>query len=600
MILSAVTEDTSKELTGLSLNTSSKYYLKVSARNNAGSWSAQKKSDTISIDTNRTKPSNNCSNSKKDNDETDVDCGGSCGKCLAPSCAIGDFCVVGCPIVDPDCSGNGKSCNAGDGCKPSCQKDPDCGGTCEKDGVCLSCSTKDPDCGTSTCDSGDGCVIGCSTVDLDCGRGSKATCEAKDSCFGGNCKEKDPDCDGATCSKGNLCLLNCKPTDPDCLGAKCKLDKDCQTGFCKDDYCLMPSCNDGVKNQDETDIDCGSVCTEKCLENKGCKKDADCESQNCDVSKGKCDSEIGISSCKNGQKDEKEGGIDCGGICPDLCGIKEYCTENADCIHKVCKNNVCCAKNDSDCDGKTDPVASKDRDNDGLPNDWESKYGLDPDRRDTDGNGITDDMEDMDKDGLTNMEEYGLITSYPPGTDPTNPDTDGDGYTDGEEVKEGTDPTDPESHPTSLWWLWLIIILLILGLVAAGLYIYYERPDLWEKILEWLGIKKKQEPMYRPVIQQQRPMLRRPTSPPRQVVSQRPAAQQRPVQQVQEPSFIQKVIEPAKEWLGLDEIQGEKKKDESDVFDKLSKIAIKSDQKKKDVMKKLSEVSKKRKTQGKK
>lgn len=74
-----------------------------------------------------------------------------------------------------------------------------------------------------------------------------------------------------------------------------------------------------------------------------------------------------------------------------------------------------------------------DSDNDGLPDDWEILYGLDP--LIPDGNDGPDG--DPDEDGLTNLEEYDW------GTDPTNPDTDGDGMPDGWEVDNGLDPNDP-------------------------------------------------------------------------------------------------------------------------------------------------------------
>jgi len=60
-----------------------------------------------------------------------------------------------------------------------------------------------------------------------------------------------------------------------------------------------------------------------------------------------------------------------------------------------------------------------DWDADGLPDDWEIRYGLNP--------WVNDADIDSDGDGLTNREEYEL------GTDPFNPDTDGDGILDGQE-----------------------------------------------------------------------------------------------------------------------------------------------------------------------
>jgi hypothetical protein len=73
------------------------------------------------------------------------------------------------------------------------------------------------------------------------------------------------------------------------------------------------------------------------------------------------------------------------------------------------------------------PISEEDIDEDGLPNEWEIKYGLNPeDNRDGE--------QDPDFDRLTNKKEY----EY--GTDPKKPDTDNDGYKDGEEVQGGFNP----------------------------------------------------------------------------------------------------------------------------------------------------------------
>ncbi|MBD3310880.1 MAG: hypothetical protein GF349_00050 [Candidatus Magasanikbacteria bacterium] len=64
-----------------------------------------------------------------------------------------------------------------------------------------------------------------------------------------------------------------------------------------------------------------------------------------------------------------------------------------------------------------------DSDNDRLDDDREASYGTDPNKRDTDNDGVSDGDEV-------------LIWN----TDPLNPDSDGDGYLDGEEIKAGYNP----------------------------------------------------------------------------------------------------------------------------------------------------------------
>ncbi|MGC4107372.1 MAG: CAP domain-containing protein [Thermomicrobiales bacterium] len=110
-------------------------------------------------------------------------------------------------------------------------------------------------------------------------------------------------------------------------------------------------------------------------------------------------------------------------------------------------------------DAAASPV---DTDGDGLYDDDEvNVYHTDPTKADTDGDGVDDGQEvydgtnpldpssysdssnrkDSDGDGLYDDDEINIYH-----TDPNNPDTDGDGYDDGQEVYDGTNPLDPNSH----------------------------------------------------------------------------------------------------------------------------------------------------------
>lgn len=71
-----------------------------------------------------------------------------------------------------------------------------------------------------------------------------------------------------------------------------------------------------------------------------------------------------------------------------------------------------------------------------LSDSFEYYAGLNPLSKDSDGDGIEDTLDDLDGDGLNNLDE--LIH----GTDPTESDSDTDGINDRDEVEQGSDPND--------------------------------------------------------------------------------------------------------------------------------------------------------------
>jgi hypothetical protein len=59
---------------------------------------------------------------------------------------------------------------------------------------------------------------------------------------------------------------------------------DCQSNVCTGQTCQAPSCSDGLKNQSETDIDCGGTCAaQPCAVGKGCAVATDCITNRCGV-----------------------------------------------------------------------------------------------------------------------------------------------------------------------------------------------------------------------------------------------------------------------------------------------------------------------------
>jgi len=79
-----------------------------------------------------------------------------------------------------------------------------------------------------------------------------------------------------------------------------------------------------------------------------------------------------------------------------------------------------------------------DSDGDGMPDEWERRFGLNPSSQDG--------SEDLDLDGLINLQEYRN------GTDPRNSDSDGGGENDGSEVAHGSDPGERADDGVAPLW----------------------------------------------------------------------------------------------------------------------------------------------------
>ncbi len=280
-------------------------------------------------------------------------------------------------------------------------------------------------------------------------------------------------------------------TDTDCGGncdgcpenGQCLTDKDCATNYCAGKICKIASCEDGVMNGLESDVDCGGQACDKCENDRTCIQHSDCATDYCDVQEKICtDAPPCADKVLTPQGGETD--IDCGGPC-EKCGNDKNCQESTDCdiglnCHPDTKKCTTEPIGDEDHDSITD---DKDECSGTPPTETADEKGCGPSQTYSLGDEINDQWRqenfgcidcpeaaadaDPDKDGLTNLEEFKT------GTNPTNKDTDGDGWNDKKEIEKGTDPTDPASHPPSIL-LGLLKTLLVLILIAGfgyGIYI---------------------------------------------------------------------------------------------------------------------------------
>ncbi|MBK9263177.1 MAG: hypothetical protein IPM54_25655 [Polyangiaceae bacterium] len=240
----------------------------------------------------------------QDAQETDVDCGGPICKAR---CDVGKKCSIA-----SDCITN--KCKAGICDKPSCtdnvhdpinEADVDCGGAC-----------------ASKCKPGKMCK-----VDTDC---APAGSSGKGACRFGICCAVPCDEPCRTCVVGTgACAL--VPDGPDPGGRCANAGDTCNAeGKCSD-------CVNGIKDNLETDSDCGGgICPPCKAANAGaCSTDADCDS--CTCSGGTCTA----PKCNDGLRNGCETDVDCGGPCGATCGIGMNCNVKGDCLSNDCEEQQC-------------------------------------------------------------------------------------------------------------------------------------------------------------------------------------------------------------------------------------------------------------------
>jgi hypothetical protein len=176
--------------------------------------------------------------------------------------------------------------------------------------------------------------------------------------------ESDVDC-GETCSTKCIEWQHCS-VDADCDDTPNggPPPSVCINGICRD------QCNDGVKEANETDVDCGGVCAYfypfhggRCGVGEGCIADNDCTCLsgpcmlNTSCYEARCINSTCADPCKDGLKDYAETDVDCGRRPIDLatdqcgawwdvpacppCGSGKRCVANTDCVSGACVSGVC-------------------------------------------------------------------------------------------------------------------------------------------------------------------------------------------------------------------------------------------------------------------
>lgn len=195
-----------------------------------------------------------------------------------------------------------------------------------------------------------------------CGGGTSTSPVEPPSCEDGvrNGSETDVDCGGDTCA-------------PCARGMSCEEASDCATGECRARRCVAPaSCEDGVRNNGESAIDCGGPDCEPCADGKSCDRASDCESLVClggSCIPAKCGD--GVVQKANGEEcDPGEETAKCNADCTKaVCGdgkVNEAAGEECDDGGESAECNADCTK--AVCgDGKLNEAAGEECDEGGGP-----------------------------------------------------------------------------------------------------------------------------------------------------------------------------------------------------------------------------------------
>jgi hypothetical protein len=164
-------------------------------------------------------------------------------------------------------------------------------------------------------------------------------------------------CPDGCCDLAGACVTTTSDTQCGSHGAACVA---CGTGmFCSDAgtaKCSPNTCADGVQDGTETAADCGGGQCPPCADGKDCQKSTDClPGHGCDVTTHVCEATL----CNDGVRDGDETDADCGGSCPTKCALGKICFLDSDCASvDVCGSNKCALPWGAPCAQGTDCASS--------------------------------------------------------------------------------------------------------------------------------------------------------------------------------------------------------------------------------------------------
>ena len=334
-----------------------------------------------------------------------------------------------------------------------------------------------------------------------------------------------------------------------------------------------PQCMNGEKNNNETDVDCGGICA-GCAIGKNCMDNNDCADFYCAA--GVCKE----PSCEDGVKNGIETDVDCGGSVCAGCSLNKTCAVDTDCESANCKFGICVldpcengildgSESDVDCGGSC-PDRCISGMNCNLPGDCAEDLDC--------VHGTCGTPLDMDEDGVP--DHLDLCPNTPLGV-----------FVDSSGCPVEEEAPLVEEKPSLLWTLlkWLLI-LAVLGGIGYGGYYAYKKGYLDSVIARF---KKKEEEI--PEMPEARPEMPKPRPKPKGPSPEERIAALR--------KFAKKKEAPAgaEEFVPLSELKARKKKAkktrEEKAFEKLKGIkkkkkAAKPKKSKKDVLAKLKKMKK--------